>query len=196
MQHWNIIDSKDSILRVPESDSVLLTVVQYETSFFFILLFSHWQNKKNNSTFHRSLQWELNKIIKGCFLQNKINVIFHSNHTCPYGSIWININSRGKFLNWDINMNKEKHIIYKFQSWNRGFLGDSDGEEYTCSTSDLGLIPGLGRSPGEGNCYPLQYSCLENSTDWGALQSIALQRVRHDWATNTFTFIVTIKPKN
>jgi len=38
----------------------------------------------------------------------------------------------------------------------------------TCKARDLGLIPGLGRSPGEGNCNPLQYSCLENFMDGGA----------------------------
>ena len=37
-----------------------------------------------------------------------------------------------------------------------------------CNSGDLGLIPGLGRSPGEGNSYPLQYSCLENSMERGA----------------------------
>ena len=44
-----------------------------------------------------------------------------------------------------------------------GFPGDSDGEEFTCNVGDLGLIPGLGRSPGDGEGYPLQYSGLENS---------------------------------
>ena len=47
----------------------------------------------------------------------------------------------------------------------KGFLGDSAGKESACSAGDLGLIPGLGRSPGEGNGYPLQYSGLENSMD-------------------------------
>ena len=45
----------------------------------------------------------------------------------------------------------------------------------------LGLIPGLGRSPGEGKGYPRQFSGLENSMD----QSMGLLRVRHDWATFT-----------
>ena len=44
-----------------------------------------------------------------------------------------------------------------------GFPGGSDGKESTCKAEDLGLIPGLGRYPGEGNGYPLQYSGLENS---------------------------------
>ena len=43
------------------------------------------------------------------------------------------------------------------------FPGGSDGEESTCDAGDLGSIPGLGRSPGEGKGYPLQYSGLEDS---------------------------------
>ena len=48
------------------------------------------------------------------------------------------------------------------------------------------MIPGSGRSPGEGNGSPLQYSCLENSLDRGTigLQSMGSQRVGHDWATS------------
>ena len=49
-----------------------------------------------------------------------------------------------------------------------GFPCGSAGKESTCSVEDLGLIPGLGRSPGEENGYLPQYSCLENSTDRGA----------------------------
>ena len=45
------------------------------------------------------------------------------------------------------------------------FPGGSDGEESACSVGDLGSIPGLERSSGEGKGYPLQYSCLENSMD-------------------------------
>ena len=48
-----------------------------------------------------------------------------------------------------------------------GFPGDSGGRESACSRGNR-LIPGLGRSPGEGNGNPLQYSCLENSMDRGA----------------------------
>ena len=45
------------------------------------------------------------------------------------------------------------------------------GKQSACNVDDLGLIPGLGRSPGEGNGNPLQYSCLENSMDRGAWQA-------------------------
>ena len=44
-----------------------------------------------------------------------------------------------------------------------GFPGSSAGKESACNAGDLGLIPGLGRSPGEGKGYLLQYSGLENS---------------------------------
>ena len=52
-------------------------------------------------------------------------------------------------------------------------------------TGDMGLIPGSGRSIGEGNDNPLQYSCLGNPMDRRArgLQFVGLQRVRHNWAT-------------
>ena len=43
-----------------------------------------------------------------------------------------------------------------------GFPGGSDGKESTCNVGDLGLISGLGRSPGGGHGNPLQYSCLEH----------------------------------
>ena len=46
-----------------------------------------------------------------------------------------------------------------------GFPGGSAGKESACNVGDLGSIPGLGRSPGEGKGYPFQYSGLENSTD-------------------------------
>ena len=49
-----------------------------------------------------------------------------------------------------------------------GFLGGSDGKESTSNEGDISLIPGLGRSPGEENGNPLQYSCLKNSMDRGA----------------------------
>ena len=51
------------------------------------------------------------------------------------------------------------------------FLGDSDGKESASSSGDLDSIPWLGRSPGKGNGYPLQYSCLENPMDRGAWQA-------------------------
>ena len=55
-------------------------------------------------------------------------------------------------------------------TYDSGFPSGSVGKESACNAGDLGLIPGSERAPGEGNSNPLQYSCLENSTDEGARQ--------------------------
>ena len=62
----------------------------------------------------------------------------------------------------------------------QGFPGGSASKEPTCNVGDLGSIPGLERSPGEGKGYSRQYSGLENS--------MGSQTVRHDLASLTFTF--------
>ena len=63
-----------------------------------------------------------------------------------------------------------------------GFPGGSDSKESACKAGDPGLIPGLGRSPGEGNRNPLQYSCLENSMDrgfwWVAVDGVTKSQTR------------------
>jgi len=56
-----------------------------------------------------------------------------------------------------------------------GFLVDSAGNESACNAGDPGLIPGLGRSPGEGIGYPLQYSGLESP--WGCKESETTERL-------------------
>ena len=65
---------------------------------------------------------------------------------------------------------KEFPSIYYFlfNIVSQGFSGGSDGRESACSTGDAASLAGLGRSPGEVNSNPLQYSCLENSMDRGA----------------------------
>ena len=63
-----------------------------------------------------------------------------------------------------------------------GFPGGSDGKESAHNAGDLGSISGSGRSPGEGNGNPLQYSCLENPMDRGAwratVHEVAKSRTR------------------
>ena len=72
------------------------------------------------------------------------------------------------------------HITFHFMGL--GFPGGSEVKASAWNAGDLGLIPGLGRSPGEGNGNPRQYSCLENPwrEEPGRLQSMGSQRVRHN----------------
>ena len=71
-------------------------------------------------------------------------------------------------------------ILSKYLTCILNFSGGSDGKESACNAENPGLIPGSGRSPREGNGYPLQYSCLENSMDRGACCATVMgsQRVR------------------
>ena len=76
----------------------------------------------------------------------------------------------------------------------RGFPGGSDSKASTCNAGDQGSIPVSGRFPGEGNGNPLQYSCLENSTDggawWATVQGVAKSRTR----LSEFTHLALKKP--
>ena len=77
-----------------------------------------------------------------------------------------------------------------------GFPGGSASKESTCNAGDLGLIPGLGRSPGEGKGYPLQYSSLEYSMDY-AVHGVTKSQTRlSDFHFNFgFTFTEIVRPR-
>ena len=71
---------------------------------------------------------------------------------------------------------------FETPSLRKSFPGGSDSKEYACDVRVLGSIPVSGRSPGEGNCKPLQYSGLENSTNtgyslWGRKDSDMIERL-------------------
>ena len=72
--------------------------------------------------------------------------------------------------------------IIKILLMSLGFPGGSEVKASACNARDLGSIPGLGRSPGEGNGNPLQYSCLENPTDreacWATVHGVAKSQTR------------------
>ena len=72
--------------------------------------------------------------------------------------------------------------MYIYKCFYHGFPGGSEVKASASNAGDLGLIPGSGRSPGEGNGNPLQYSCLENPMDggawWATVHGVA--RVGHD----------------
>ena len=70
-----------------------------------------------------------------------------------------------------------------------GLPGGSAGKEFASSTGDLGLTPGLGRSPGEGKDYPLQYSGLENSMDCIVHEVTKSQAQLSDFHFSLFTLL-------
>ena len=80
-------------------------------------------------------------------------------------------------------MNIGVHVYFQamFFSGYICFPGGSNGKESACNTGDVGSVPELGRSPGEGNSYPLQYSGLENSIDreawWATVHGVAKSRI-------------------
>ena len=78
------------------------------------------------------------------------------------------------------------------QQWNnQGFPGGSDSKASAHDLGDPGLIPGLGRSPGEGNGNPLQYSCLENFMDggtcWATVHGVAKSQTQLSDCTHSLT---------
>ena len=99
------------------------------------------------------------------------------NEILPFAAIWM----EGTMLSEVSQTEKDKYCI----SLICGIYKIEQTGESACNAGDPGLIPGLGRSPGEGNGNPLQYSCLENTMDRGARQAIVhgVARVGHDSAT-------------
>ena len=79
-------------------------------------------------------------------------------------------------------MHRTYYLVLIIQS------GVSGGKESSCNAGDLGLIPGLGRSPGEGNGNPLQYSCLEIPMDRGAWQATVHGVAKSRTRLSVFTF--------
>ena len=80
-------------------------------------------------------------------------------------------------------------IVFAVGSIPLGFPGGSVVKNLPASAGDAGLIPGLGRSPGEENCNPLQYSCLGNPKNRGTWQATVQgsQKVGHNLLTQTKT---------
>ena len=99
---------------------------------------------------------------------------------------------------------KKKQIYYSHSvKWKYllpylGFPGGPDDKESPCNAGDLGSIPGLGRSPGEGKGYPLQYSCLDNPHGQRILAGYSpwgYKKLGHDWATRHTVAAISINNK-
>ena len=85
-----------------------------------------------------------------------------------------------------------QQVSWELLRLSRVLLWWLSGKESACNAEDWGFIPGSGRSPGEGNGNPFQYSCLGNPMDrgvwWATVHGVA--KSWSDWATNTFTSLV------
>ena len=81
---------------------------------------------------------------------------------------------------WESTEARQDTSHWHFRELPLGFPGGSDSQESVCNVGDPGLIPGLGRSPGEGNGYPLQYSDLESHMNRRTWQA-TVQGVTKSW---------------
>ena len=92
---------------------------------------------------------------------------------------------RGKAVPWTSSYRNRALEISIRNKAIHGFPGGSDGKESACNVGDLGSIPGLGRSPGERNGTPLQYSCLGKTMARGTWQATVinkyLEKRIHSW---------------
>ena len=114
------------------------------------------------------------------FVESLKNLLDHAAHNCVAVRFFIfTISLDVPFL----SVSRELSLFLTSAQYLRGLPWWLSGKESVCIAGDANSTPGWGRSPGEGNGNPLQYSCLENSMDRGAWQAIlptVSQRVGHD----------------
>ena len=127
------------------------------------------------------------------FISTELVILFnHLILCCPlfllpsvFPRIRVFCNELSPFIRWP---NYCSFTISPFNEYS-GLI--SDGKESACSAEDLGLIPGSGRSSGEGKDYPLQYSCLENFMDrgvwWATVHAVSKSQTQlNDYASKAF----------
>ena len=105
-------------------------------------------------------EWELFRNINVNVLWLMVSPLFSTTYAFGFSSLYLYSDCEDYF--WIFIL----YIAMSFNIWKAGrYDCDSAGKESACNAGDVGLIPGFGRSPGEGKGYPLQYSGLENSMD-------------------------------
>ena len=124
---------------------------------------------------------------KMCSFITSLSLQFHRKHKKAWDSTSMFIldphfNSSQLFCTYGTGVQSDfKTCLRSHSGSDQCFSGGSDSKESACSGGDLDLIPGFGRSPGEGNGYPLQYSCLENPVERSLAGCPWSHRVRHDF---------------
>ena len=108
--------------------------------------------REKQTSYNIIYMWNLEKWYIWTYLQSR------NRDTDAENKLMDTKRGKGAGMNWDIG-------IYIYTLLCVGLPCSSNGKESACNAGDPGLIPGSGRSPGEGNGNPLQYSCLENPMD-------------------------------
>ena len=134
-------------------------------------MFINWQTDKENvANLHNGILFVHKKkrsTDHATAWMNLANAMW-SNRSQDKGPLYCKIPCLSQGRASDTSSHQQQGSIFMIIINNESFPGGSDGKESACSAGDLNSVPGLGRSCGEGNGNPLQYSCLENSTDRGA----------------------------
>ena len=131
----------------------------------------HWTARRSNQSILKKINPENSLERLKLQLQHFGHVMQRDDsleRTLILGKIQGKRRSQRQKIKWldSISSSMDMNLSKLWEIW--GFPGGSDVKEYACNAGDLGLIPGSGRAPGEGNDYPLQHSCLENFMDRGA----------------------------
>ena len=124
-----------------------------------------WDLKINQSVtnIQNKLQELIKKLVKALYFEGR----FLSHIGISKSSLQINDCCVLRWFGGDRDVFWET-THFSASSWGVGGVPDSSvGKEFICNAGDSGSVPGLGRSPGEGIGYPLQYSCLEDTVDYG-----------------------------
>ena len=150
------------------------------------------QNTKNNTAISDTISWKGEWLLETLWKKKKPSkneddppLGLHSSRR-PWFDSWV------RRICWRWDMLPTPVLLC--------FPGGSAGKEFTCHAGDLGLIPGLGRSPGEGTGYPLQDSGLENSRGYtvhGVAESDTTEwlhfHYRHNKSIQYFTIILKVE---
>ena len=150
-------------------------------SYLFAFSYCSWgsQGKNTEVVCHSLLQWTTfwqNSppwlVLLGLALYGMAHSFIELDKANSTWSVWLVFCDCG-FHSVCPLMDKNKRLVYIFMTllFSQGFCDGSNSKEFALSVGDLGLIPGLGRSPGKGNGYPHQYYCLENPVDSGVWQA-------------------------
>jgi len=173
----SLTDSTFTVLGVlPCFPFLMLTGLHYVSDSWWSFITGLPISSLSSSSFHQS---NFSKWLSWLF-----SVAVTSHHLSKFQILCLNDQNPPDLI---LTFHSFSTIIILSNVW-RGFPGGSDGKESACNVGDPSSNPGLGRSPGEGNGNPLQYSCLENPKDKEAWQATVHGVAKKSDTTKWWTF--------